>query len=310
MDEVIARQPTFKEGVCQSVSRRTRTWVDVQAEIVQRTGLGKEETSVVSERHLLLLNLKGDSEQGQYWLDGRRAEFIRRRPGSLLFIPAGCAWHGWEIGASRAAYLSISIDPSWGSQTYADTQRSALPSVAPELGFDDEIIMQAARGIGAEFDDASPLGAMVVEGYLTTIFAQLVRRTRHVRSVKKGGMSTSKLNRIIELIDADLTADLTLDQLAQVVGFSVPHLCRAFRQSVGCPPHTFTIRRRIERSQVYLRDTRLPLTDIALMCGFGNSSHFSNTFRRIVGTTPFAYRERWALGPSSPVPNCLPVHEP
>ena len=98
--------------------------------------------------------------------------------------------------------------------------------------------MNAARGIGAEIQDQGwPHSALLVESYVATIFAQLLRRQRYIPSVRKGGLTPASLNRVIEKIDENLDVGLSLSHLAEVVNLSIPHFCRAFKQSLGCPPY-------------------------------------------------------------------------
>ncbi|GGG17066.1 hypothetical protein GCM10010924_52620 [Rhizobium wenxiniae] len=283
----------FKQGMCRTVTRRSRTWRNTRADLVERSGLKKEETSFNSKRHLVLLNLKGASEEGEYFIDGKNAGFVPRKPGALLFVPAGCHWSGWEVGAATAAYLSISVDPAFVSQLISQSPTQVLPSLVPDLGFEDPIIMNAARAIGTEIDDRNPAGTMLIEGYVTTIFAQLMRKRSYTQTPKKGGLAPALLNRVIDRIENQLTTNLSLTDLASMAGFSVPHFCRAFRQSTGCSPYAFLIRRRIERAKDHLRQTAMTITEIALFSGFSDSSHFSNIFRREVGMTPLAYRASW-----------------
>jgi AraC-like DNA-binding protein len=293
MEIKLAAQPVFKSGDCRTICHEKKSWSSAHADLVRRTGLAKEETAVASREHLLLLNVQGNSERGEYFLDGKPARFVRRTPGALLFIPAECDWRGWEIGASTAAYLSISVDPVFVSELFSRAPLTALPALSPDLGFEDSIIMNAARGIGAEIQDRNPLSGLLVESYVATIFTQLLRKQKYVPSIRRGGLTPANLNRVIETIDDELTADLSLLQLAELAGLSVPHFCRAFKQTLGCPPHTFIVRRRIDRAKEYLRHSSMALTEIALACGFSSSSHFSNAFRREVGTTPLAYRGSW-----------------
>lgn len=288
----------LKRGTCRTVSRKTRSWRLAQADIVVRSGLEKEETSYISNRHLVLLNLQGASEQGQYQIDGRRQSFVRRKPGAILFIPAGAQWRGWEVGASTAAYLSISVDPALVTKLAFDMDGGPPSPLSPDLGFEDPVITNAARGIGAEIDDRNPVSLMLTESYIATIFAQLMRKQQYVAPARRGGLTTTHLNRVIEIIDEELTAELSLSRLAEHIGLSIPHFCRAFRQTVGCPPHAFVLRRRIEHAQDQLRATALSITEIGLACGFSSSSHFSNTFKRLVGTTPAAYRQSWPVKPA------------
>lgn len=281
----------FKAGACRTISRECRSWGRVKADHVQRTGLAKEETSFTSRQHTILLNLKGNSDQGQYFLDGRPATFVRRRPGSILFIPAGCNWKGWEIGASSAAYLSISVHPDLVAEILGRHGADHQPSLAPDLGCDDPVLTNAARGIGAEVRDRNPLSTLLVESYVATLFAQLFRRQRHIRNPRcAGGLPPASLHRVLEHIREDLTVDLNLSELASLTNLSVPHFCRVFKQTIGCPPYAFIIRQRIERAKEYLHHSTMSVTEIALSCGFSSSSHFANAFRREVGMTPLTYR--------------------
>ena len=101
-----------------------------------------------------------------------------------------------------------------------------------------------------------------------------------------GGLPPATANRIYEYIDTHLQKRIALERLAEIAQLSVHHFARAFRQSVGMPPHTYIVRRRIERAQQLLRTTNLSLSEIAVAVGFTDQSHFSRHFRRLTGTSP------------------------
>jgi AraC family transcriptional regulator len=63
-----------------------------------------------------------------------------------------------------------------------------------------------------------------------------------------------------------------------------------FRESFGVPPHRYLLARRLVRAQQLLKQTTLPLGEVALACGFASASHFSTTFRNALGATPGEYR--------------------
>ena len=62
------------------------------------------------------------------------------------------------------------------------------------------------------------------------------------------------------------------------LGFS-----RAFRASTGRSPYRWLTARRIAQAEILLRDTQLPLAEIAISCGFADQSHFSRVFHRAIG---------------------------
>ena len=63
-----------------------------------------------------------------------------------------------------------------------------------------------------------------------------------------------------------------------------------FRESFGVPPHQYLLARRLTRARDLLRNSPLPLGDVALACGFASASHFANRFKQSLGCTPGEYR--------------------
>ena len=102
----------------------------------------------------------------------------------------------------------------------------------------------------------------------------------------RGGLPPAGANRICEYIDSHLQDNMALGVLAEMAQLSVHHFARAFRQSVGVAPHTYIVQRRIERARQLLRDSDLPLSEIALATGFTDQSHLARHFRRITGLSP------------------------
>jgi AraC-like DNA-binding protein len=105
-----------------------------------------------------------------------------------------------------------------------------------------------------------------------------------------GGLAPRALLRIREYIEGHLGENIELETLAGIAGLSKWHFARAFKQSVGTPPHFYLIQRRLERAQELLAETDLSLAQIALKSGFSNQSHFSRRFRMFVGVTPRSFR--------------------
>jgi transcriptional regulator of acetoin/glycerol metabolism/AraC-like DNA-binding protein len=109
-------------------------------------------------------------------------------------------------------------------------------------------------------------------------------------SRSRGGLPPAVTRRVREYVDAHLDENVGLEVLAALAGLSVHHFARAFRQSVGEPPHGYILRRRIERAREMLVQTDQPLSEIALAVGFSDHSHFARHFRRQMGVTPSAAR--------------------
>lgn len=100
----------------------------------------------------------------------------------------------------------------------------------------------------------------------------------------------ARIRRAVECVEARLGEPLSLDAIAAVAALSPSHLSRAFRAATGEAVWAYVQRRRCERAREMLLGTRLPVTEIALACGYANPGHLATSLRRRWGTTPSALR--------------------
>ena len=110
----------------------------------------------------------------------------------------------------------------------------------------------------------------------------------------RGGLPPVVTRRVCDYIEGHLEEKIRLDGLAALAGLSTDHFARAFHQSVGVPPHTYLLRRRLEHVEHMLRDTHAPLSEIAQATGFSDQSHLARHFRRWAGVSP--RQVRWSEG--------------
>lgn len=82
----------------------------------------------------------------------------------------------------------------------------------------------------------------------------------------------------------------SIASLAALLDLSRFHFIRAFKKTVGMPPHQFVVHRRVERAREMLQDSQMTVLEIANRTGFNSTTHFTKSFRRITGTTPSAFR--------------------
>lgn len=108
---------------------------------------------------------------------------------------------------------------------------------------------------------------------------------RTVRSLQKW-----RLKRVMQYIDDNLDAKVTLQHLAAVAGLSRMHFAAQFRTAVGMRPHDYLLKRRIDRAQELLLRADASLVDIALTVGFQTQAHFTTVFKRFAGDTPYQWR--------------------
>jgi AraC family transcriptional regulator len=99
-----------------------------------------------------------------------------------------------------------------------------------------------------------------------------------------------KTRRVTDYIDGNLRDDLTLLAMSAMLSMSPYHFARAFRQTLGVAPHRYVLLRRVERARCLLRETDLPITEIAQQVGYASPSSFSVVFHRMTGQSPRRFR--------------------
>jgi AraC-like DNA-binding protein len=119
--------------------------------------------------------------------------------------------------------------------------------------------------------------------------AQPVRRERS---------ATERLRRYIDEHYAD---DIRLADLANRVSWSPFYLLRVFRKEVGLPPHAYLENVRIREAQRLLK-SGLPIVQVAYETGFSSQSHFTTTFKSLIGVTPGQYARQVNFLKDSGVP--------
>jgi len=116
-----------------------------------------------------------------------------------------------------------------------------------------------------------------------------------------------RLLRAKDRMDAASDEEWPVSRLASVSGVSEAHFARSFKQAFGMPPHRYLLTRRIERAAALLRDTELPVTDIAFQTGWSSLGTFGRIFRDITGESPGELRAREGATPNQldRVPACV-----
>ncbi len=116
-----------------------------------------------------------------------------------------------------------------------------------------------------------------------------------------------RLLRAKDRMDAASHEPWPVGRLAEVSGVSEAHFARSFKQAFGVPPHRYLLTRRIEQASTLLRDTELPITDIAFATGWESLGTFGRIFRDITGKSPSVLRReaRAEAAPHASVPACI-----
>ena len=242
--------------------KRRRAWDGMVVESVQATKRARLDFHYSGPRHLLAAYGRGSRK--------------------LAFVPAGHAYRESHEPCATMRVVYVYVDPA------------AIPasaSLAPRMAFEDAALADTALKLGGLIDD-SDFDDDYLEALGTVLTHELVRLTATPRSeaLAKGGLAAWQQRAVTAYIEEHLAEPISLCTLARLAGLSPYHFCRAFKQSVGVPPHRYHGNRRIERAKLLLAQPAASVTDIGRIVGYGETSSFTTAFHKVTGITPTAYR--------------------
>jgi AraC family transcriptional regulator len=230
----------------------------------------------------------------EYFVDGRLTFRGSVRPGDLAFLHAGQRPRTIKPGPWRMMHLYVpdALIAACGRED-AGLDSGLRPTAAM---LRDPQLTATARLVLDELRSPARGSRLLLDALGLQIGVLLLRRhgLRSGPEPSASGLCAPRLQRVLDTIEANLAADLSLADLAAVAGLSLRHFATAFRASTGLPPHRYLVARRLERAKEFLASPAFSMTEVALACGFASSSHFATSFRQHLGMTPSRYRRELA----------------
>ena len=245
--------------------------------------------------HLITVYMGAPSRQ-QSILSGSNYNILQSA-GNVAVISAATALKSWydEVEQDdiylhlepefikRVAAEGAGLDPDKVEIITSLDSRSPVIESMARMAFDE-----LQRG-----DDATATN-LYADSIANLLAVQLLRQYSSERLPSEkhyvNGLTNRKLALVLDLIESDLSEDLSLRILAAAAGVSEYYFLRMFKQSTGYTPHQYVISQRISRARELLKKTDMSVTEIAYLLGFSSSAHFTHHFRRRTGMRPSELR--------------------
>lgn len=213
--------------------------------------------------------------------------------GDLNFLPA-CTSASFDARGAHEV-VSISIALSSMSSLLQEHNLGSIAMLDPltaAIRFRDEPLRRTAMQMWAESARSGGTADLLMDGLTQVLIARLLDKAGALRKPQIIlPLSQAELTRLDEMIDARIAERLTVEDLAQTLDMPRWTFADAFKATTGDTPHSYVTGKRVERACELLRIGDMPLAEIAYATGFASQSHMTDTFRRVLGTTPGKWRK-------------------
>ena len=140
------------------------------------------------------------------------------------------------------------------------------------------------------YNTASELDEIKLNSLLLELIYKLVCDSKKEKYQSKAKNNNHQaIERVIKYIDENLSNELSLDELANLAGYSRVHFHNCFKASTGMRLREYVEEQRIKKAINLLISTDCSLTKIAYECGFSSQSYFNFAFKRKMHQTPREY---------------------
>ncbi|MEO0534857.1 MAG: helix-turn-helix domain-containing protein [Cyanobacteria bacterium P01_A01_bin.123] len=244
-------------------------------------------------QHSLVITHPKSRFQAERRLNGKFKHYAHGN-GGVDVIPAFLNHQtNWN---QEVEFSVIAICPTLLNQATQELMQREVELI-PQFSIADPVIQQLALALKTEIQTGCLSGRLYGESLGTALAARLVQNyavSKPPPSLerKANGLPQSQLARVIDYMRANLAQDLSILDLATLTSMSESHFSRCFKQSMGIAPYRYLMQQRVERAKQLLEQQSIPISTIALDCGFANQTHLTKVFRQMTGVTPKAYQKR------------------
>lgn len=200
-------------------------------------------------------------------------------PMTLAFIPSHHA-HSASVNASGANCFMIEFKGDWLDRLHTHS------ILAEAMDFKRCSSILTGIKLYREFQQHDRFSSLSIEGLTLELIAETSRNYAKLSGNNRPGW----LSQVEEILQDSFSDQLTLVNIAHSVNVHPMHLVRAFHRHYHCTIGEYVRKLRIEYACRQITVTRDSLAEIAVKAGFYDQSHFSRSFKKVMGLTPSAYR--------------------
>lgn len=109
-------------------------------------------------------------------------------------------------------------------------------------------------------------------------------------SMPKSNVKDDRIQNVLRYIRHNITKPLKLSTLAEIAFMSKDNLIRIFKQEMNVTPNVFITQMKIEKAELMLVTSDLPIKNVAESLGYDDHTYFNRVFKKITRLTPQQYR--------------------
>ncbi len=280
----------FPDSYCETSRRMIQTPSNLARSAffyVQETGYLKLKESHRAFRknldsYLIVLVLSGS---GTLMYDGKLYEL---RTGSCFFIDCKISYYHQSSSTDPWELMWVHFHGATSKEYYRYFSKTSEPAFLPEHYPEMKDKLDSLLDVNTHSDLSAEIASSRLIVDLLSLILQEITNNR-----EEHGAAKQKLMEVRQYLDEHFTEKFSLDELSERFFISKYHLSREFKSHFGITPNLYVIAKRITMVKKLLRFSDLTLEEIAVKCGFYDTSYMNRQFKKSEGISASDFRKKW-----------------
>ena len=264
-------------------SSQNLTWDGIYLEKGENDGFTPDDVTVT--QHYFAMNT-GPAFEWE-WKDGRAFKTHRYETGDLWVNPAGIPFSHRIDGHNQ--FVLLTLEPEKITDWLPDQPLLDRQVFRRQHQAQDRHLQALIQALLIEVEMGGPNGRLYADTLATALATHFVNHYGIDNPIDFSSlqhtMERQRMGHVIDYVEAHLTDDISLADLALAAGLSKFHFSRLFKTALGLTPHKYVLKRRIERATQVLKKGEAIAT-VSYQFGFTDQSHFTRVFKQVKGMTP------------------------
>ncbi len=224
---------------------------------------------------------------------------VKLAEGQMIFVNSGRMHYNYWDNGQNGDYTCTIFHPSMmdskSSVKYLDRLicENSPPYIVlhPEIVREKKIIDLVLRLHEAGTRQPDGYELAIMSCIYEIVHALFIYIQNSGDSIRQNSKKLDAMHRMVGYVQHNYGEKISLADIAGAGFVSRTVCCEIFREFAGQTPVEYLTEYRVSKSAELLRDSDMSITEIASACGFGGSSYFTKTFRKIMGCTPTEFRQ-------------------
>jgi len=217
------------------------------------------------------------------------------RKGSLLVIQPWEEVYGVpdETKKNYERYLHIAVEKSFFQRVAKGAAGGGEYEFKRVHNVYSKQLLDLIGNYQREMMDYGESFPLMLEGICIQIVFQLLRDLSSEPATNKTRLNKDNkyINKAIQYMQEYYGSNISINDICSLIYLSPCHFKRVFKDYTGQTPYQYLMRIRLEKAKEILYDKEISIEEVAKLCGFVNSGHFSTVFKRVIGMSPSEFRK-------------------